>query len=59
MGFRKQPNLMASGAAGVFAGLILAGGLLFALSLPAQAEISQNRFADPPQLSAPSLPQGR
>ncbi len=59
MGFRKQPNLMASGAAGVFAGLILAGGLLFALSLPAQAKAGQIRNADPLEHSAPSLPQGR
>ena len=59
MGFRKQPNLVASGAAGVFAGLILAGGLLFALSLPAQAEASQNQHDDTLRLSAPALPPAR
>lgn len=37
MGFRKSPNLMASGAMGILTGLVLAGGFVFALSLPAQA----------------------
>lgn len=59
MGFRKQPNLMASGAAGVFTGLILAGGLLFALSLPAQAAASPIRHGDALQASAPALPPAR
>ncbi len=38
MAYKQSPNLVASGAMGIVTGLAIAGGLLFALSLPAMAE---------------------
>lgn len=38
MAFRQSPNLVASGAIGIITGVAIAGGLLFALSMPATAE---------------------
>ncbi len=50
MAFKQSPNLVASGAMGIVTGLAIAGGLLFALSLPAMAE--GGRGAESPAPSA-------
>ncbi len=44
MAFRQQPNLVASGAMGILAGIAIAGGLVFALSLSAAAEQTPAAF---------------
>jgi len=38
MAFRQSPNLVASGAMGIVTGLAIVGGLVFALSLSAEAD---------------------
>lgn len=38
MAFRQSPNIVASGAIGIVTGLAIAGGLVFALSLSAEAD---------------------
>lgn len=39
MGFRKSPNIVASGAMGMATGVAIAGGLLLVLSLPTHASV--------------------
>lgn len=54
MGFRKSPNIVASGAMGMATGVAIAGGLLLVLSFPAQASAPTKETAHIETIDAPA-----